>query len=367
MKLTNYQLFWLLFSMETGMSVMLVIAPTFRAAHQGSPLATLLAGIAALLVTFVAIKLSLLYPEDTFVEYVPKIIGDWLGKTIVFAYLLLWTAVAGIVLREYADFVHLTLFDKTPIWVILLFMLLVIVYGVQGGIQIVGRCSEVIGPIIVFNVILFRIFSLKDLHPDRLFPLMPSGGWMPVLSGSAPAASFMSESAMVVMLIAFIGNKRKAVATGLWSVGLAAVVLLNVVMDAIMMLGNTVPAKLQYPVYSLSQYISVMEFVQNLDILLVVGMSFTVFVKLGLYLFMTSYGTARLFRVKAWSRTLPIVACLVFAVALFPRNVDESQVIFPAFWKNVAYPIFLFGIPLLLWMIGSARKGTKRSRLPKAP
>ncbi|SFI40460.1 spore germination protein KB [Paenibacillus sp. UNC496MF] len=366
MKLTNYQLFWLLFSMESGMTVMLVISPTFRAARQGSPLAALLAGGAALLATFVAAKLSLLYPNDTFVEYVPKIIGRWLGKAIVFAYLLLWIAVTGIVLREYGDFVHTALFDKTPLWVILLLMLLVIVYAVDGGIQIVGRCSEVIGPIIVFNVILFRILSLKDLHADRLLPLMPAEGLMPVLAGISPAASFMCESVMIVMLIAFIGNKRKAVASGLWGVGLAALVLLNTVMDTIMMLGSSVPAKLQYPVYSLSQYISVMEFVQNLDIFLVVGMSFTVFVKLGLYLFITSYGTAQLFRIKKRRRLLGIVAALVLAVALFPRSVDESQVNFPHFWKTVAYPVFLFGIPLLLWTIGSVRSRMNRADKPSA-
>ncbi|NOU75718.1 GerAB/ArcD/ProY family transporter [Paenibacillus sp. LMG 31458] len=359
MKLTNYQLFWLLFSMESGMTILLVIGPTFKAAHQGAPLAMLLAGAVSVLATYIAAKLSLLYPEDTFVEYVPKIIGKWLGNTIIFAYLLTWTVVAGIVLREYADFVHMALFNKTPLWVVILIMLLVILYAVHGGIHIVGRCSEVIGPIVVFNLILFRIFSLKDLHLDRLLPLMPAAGWMPVLSGSSPAASFMSESVMIVMLIAFIGNKRKALSTGLWGVGIVAVVLLNTVIDTIMMLGSTVPAKLQYPVYTISQYISVMEFIQNLDIFLVVGMSFTVFVKLGLYLFITSYGTAQLFHIRNWRRVLWIVASLVLAVALFPRTVDESQVMFPLFWKNVVFPIFLFGIPLLLWIIGGIRNRMK--------
>ncbi|MBM7566389.1 GerAB/ArcD/ProY family transporter [Paenibacillus sacheonensis] len=366
MKLTNYQLFWLLFSMEAGMTIMLTLGPTFQAARQGAPLAMLLAGAVSLLATYIAAKLSLLYPEDTFVEYVPKIIGQWLGKTLVFVYLLLWIAVGGIVLREYADFVHMALFDKTPLWAIILFMLIVILYAVHGGIHIVARCSEIIGPIVVFNIILFRIFSLKDLHLDRLLPLLPSDGWMPVLSGSAPAASYMSESVMIVMLIAFIGNKKKTLSSGLWGVGFAAIVLLNVIIDTMMMLGSTVPAMLQYPVYSISQYISVMEFVQNLDIFLVVGMSFTVFVKIGLYLFMTSYGTAQLFGIRNWRRVLWAVSMLVLAVALFPRNADETQVVFPLFWKNIVFPIFLFAVPFLLWMIGSARKRMKRPVRPHA-
>ncbi|MBP3964070.1 GerAB/ArcD/ProY family transporter [Paenibacillus lignilyticus] len=356
MKLTKYQLFWLLFSMEVGMTLMLTLSPTFKAAKQGAPLAILLAILASLLVTYIGVKLSLLYPEDTFVEFVPKIIGKWLGKTLIFVYLLLWIAVAGFILRQYADFVHMALFVLTPLWVIILFILLVILYAVHGGIHIVGRCSEVIGPLILFNILLFRILSLKDLHLDRLLPLKPTEGWIPVITGSAPAASFMSESVMIVMLVAFLTDKGKAVSSGLWGVGIAGFILLNSVVDLLMILGNTVPGKLVYPVYSISQYISVMEFVQNLDIFLVVGMSFTVFIKVSIYMFMASYGTAQLFHFRKWRYLLWIVGVLVFAIALFPRNVDESQIDFSGFWKNVVFPIFLIGIPLLLWMIGSIRK-----------
>ncbi|GIO61853.1 MULTISPECIES: GerAB/ArcD/ProY family transporter [Paenibacillus] len=361
MKLTKYQLFWLLFTMESGMTLLIAISPTFKEAQQGAPMAIFLAGVMSVLMTFIAAKLSLLYPNDTFIEYVPKIVGKWLGNLIVIAYLLLWIGVAGIILRQYADFVQMTLFMRTPVWAIVLFMLFVIMYAVHGGIHIIGRCSEIIGPIIVINLVLFRLLTIKDLRPERLLPLLPAGGMIPVMKGSLPGASFLGESVMIVMLIAFLTEKKRAISSGLWSVGIAAVVLLNVTLDVLMILDNTVPAKLQYPVYAVSQYISVMEFVQNLDILLVVGTCFSVFIKICLYLFMTSYGTARLFHLQKWRNILWITGLLVLVVALYPRNVDITQMDFPYFWKNVVLPIFLFGIPLLLWVIGIARKYLKRT------
>lgn len=367
MKLTKYQLFWLLFTMEMGMTLLITIGPTFKIAKQGAPLATLLAGVASLVITYIAIKLSLLYPEQTFIEYVPKIIGKWLGKTIVFIYLLLWVIVSGIILRQYADFVHLTLFVTTPLWVIILFMLLVIVYAVHGGIHIVGRCSEVIGPIVIFNVLLYRLLSIKDLRIERLLPLMPTEGWMPLFKGTIPTISFLSESVMVVMLVAFLTDKKKAASSIMWGVGIAAVIIVSTTIDVLLVMDNTVPGKLQNPVYSFSQYISVMEFIQNLDSVLVVGVSFTVFIKACLYIFMTSYGSAQLFHIQKWRHLLWVVGILVFVIALYPRNVDETEMTFPAFWKNVILPFFLIAIPLLLWMIGSVRNRIRRIQQPKAP
>jgi spore germination protein KB len=361
MKLTKYQYFWLLLSMEIT-TLLLTPSLTFKEAKQGAPMAMLLAGVASLLVTYIAIKLSLLYPEETFVEYVPKIIGKWLGRTIILAYLLLWITATGIILRQYADFVHSALLVATPFWVVVLFMVFVMVYAVHGGLHIVGRCSEVIGPIIIFNIVVFKLLTIINYRPERMLPLLPIEGVIPVLKGSTLAASFLSESFMIVMLVAFLSDKKKAVSSGLWGVGIAAIILITGVIDVLLIMDNTVPAKLLYPIYNITQYISIMEFIQNLDILMVVGTIFSFFIKLCLYMFMTSYGAAQLFHIRKWKYLIWIVGILVIAVALFPRNVDESQINFPHFWKNVAFPIFLFGIPLLLWMIGSTRNRMKRVR-----
>lgn len=40
---SKYQLFWLLFSMEIGMTYLLTFVPTFKEASQGAPLAMILA------------------------------------------------------------------------------------------------------------------------------------------------------------------------------------------------------------------------------------------------------------------------------------------------------------------------------------
>ncbi|MGO4274553.1 GerAB/ArcD/ProY family transporter, partial [Paenibacillus sp. TAF58] len=179
MKLSSYQLFWLLFSMELGMTNLFTLSPAFAEAKQGILLAMVISLFASIVITYIAAKTSLFFPNETFVEFVQKLIGRWLGRAIVLVYLFIWIVIAGIILREYADFVYLVLFSNTPLWVIILFMLIVMVYAVHSGLHIVARCSEIIGPFVLLSVVLFSLLALKDVKPLRLFPLLPSEGWPP--------------------------------------------------------------------------------------------------------------------------------------------------------------------------------------------
>lgn len=356
MKISRIQLFWMLFSMEIGMTTLLTIGPTFKEAKQGAWLAMLLAAFASLFITYIATQLSLLYPRQTLVEFAPKIIGRWLGRLIVFTYLLVWYTVAGLILREYADFVHLALFSSTPLWVIILLMLLVMIYAVYGGIHIVGRCSEIIGPFILLSIIMITILSFPDLKFMRLLPLLHSNGVMPIIKGSLGATSFMGESIMIMMLIAFVSDKSKVNPPILWGVGLASLFLVSGTMNVLMVLGKEVPAKLPYPIYTFIQYTSVMEFIQNIDVLAVIVTIFSIFIKLCLYMFLTSYGMAQLFQIKNWRKVVWGSALLIFVISILPRNMVESQVIFPEIWKNYVLPIYILGIPLMLWLIGAVRR-----------
>ncbi|WP_219838398.1 GerAB/ArcD/ProY family transporter [Paenibacillus sp. R14(2021)] len=364
MKLTGMQLFWLLFAMQLGMTSLLTFSPAFEAAKQGAWISMLLATLIALAVTYIAAKLSLLYPEKTLIEYVPLIVGKWLGTLITFSYLAVWYAVAGIILREYADFVHLALFTSTPLWVIILFMLLVMVYNVQGGIHIVGRGSEIIGPFILFSILLITLLALNNLNPVRMLPLIPGNRVTPILKGSVGATSFLCESVIIVMLIAFKGAGKRIVPYVLWGVGLSSLFMIIGMINVMMVLGADIPAKLQYPIYTFLQYISVMDFIQNIDVLAVIVTIFSIFIKLSIYMFATSYGTAQLLRIKRWKRMLCVSAPILFVIAMLPKNIIQSQIYFPQFWMKYVMPIHLIGLPVLLLLIGLAR--TARSGATQA-
>ncbi|MBD2867242.1 GerAB/ArcD/ProY family transporter [Paenibacillus arenilitoris] len=356
MKISGYQLFWLIFTMIFGMTAIFTVSPAVFLAKQDTWISIIVATLIGLFLTFVAVKLSLLYPEQTFIEYSQTILGKWLGKILLIPYFLMWISVTGIILREYADFVFISLFSSTPLWMIILIMLGAVVYVTcTGGLKSIGRCGEIIGPISAIGCLLIFIFSVKDWNWLRILPVYANTGFLPIVKGSFIPASFLAESFMVVMLIAFMSNPRRAMLSSLAGVAAASVAVLAMTVIVILVFGPNLPAKFIYPLYSVVTYISVMEFIQNVDVLAVLLWIIGIFIKLSLYFFITSYGTAQLFRIKRWKRAVWLIAPIVFVISLLPRNTNDTMD-YARFWLAAVFPVNLIGIPLLLWMIGTIRQ-----------
>ncbi|RAP77435.1 GerAB/ArcD/ProY family transporter [Paenibacillus montanisoli] len=356
MKISGYQLFWLIFTMEFCMTALFTISPTVSLAKQDAWISMIIATLISLLVIFIAVKLSLLYPEKTFIQYSQLILGKWLGKIIIFIYFCVWISVIGIILREYADFVYLALFSSTPLWFIILVMLGAMVYVTySGGIRGIGRCSEIIGPVTVVGIILIILFSFKDWDWLKLLPVYYNTGYVSIAKASLSPASFLGESVIVIMLISFMTKPNQAMTSSVLGVAAASIAVLVMTFIVIMVFGPNISAKLIYPLYSAVTFISVMEFIQNVDVLAVLLWIIGIFIKLSLYLFITSYGTAQFFHIKKWKHTIWFIALIVFGIALLPRSINDSQV-YAKFWLAVILPVNILGIPLLLWIIGSIRK-----------
>lgn len=356
MKISGYQLFWLIFTMEFGMTAIFTVSQPVFLAKQDAWISLILAALICLFTTFVAVKLSLLYPDQTFIQYTQTILGKWLGKIILVPYFLIWISVTGIILREYADFVYIALFSSTPLWVIILIMLGAIVYVTStGGLRSIGRSSEIIGPISAAGCILVTILSVNDWDWLRILPVYSNTGFLAIVKGSLIPASFLSESFMVVMLIAFMSKPQRAMISSLFGVAAASIAVLAMTLTLLMVFGPNLPAKFLYPLYSAVTYISVMEFIQNVDVLVVLLWITGIFIKLSLYFFITSYGTAQLFHIKKWKHTIWLIAPIVFVISLLPRNTIDTMH-YARFWLAVIFPVNLVGIPLLLWIIGTIRK-----------
>ncbi|GMA60494.1 GerAB/ArcD/ProY family transporter [Alicyclobacillus fastidiosus] len=154
MNISGGQIYWMLFAFEVGNTLLLTMTSAMHEAKQDAWMAMGVAGGTGVLITFIATRLSMMYPNQTFVEYSRTILGTWLGKLIVIPLLLQCYVDIGIIMRDFGDFIITALFRDTPIWVVVLLTLLVVLYLViQGGLEGIGRCSEVIGPVILVMIV----------------------------------------------------------------------------------------------------------------------------------------------------------------------------------------------------------------------
>lgn len=354
-KISGSQVFWMIGVMEYGMSALLTIAPAISKAKQDAWISFLIAGGIAVFVAFVATKLSLLYPGQTLVEYSQTILGKWLGKMIIVPYFIQWYTAIGIILRQSSELIAQTELPRTPMWVLIVSMTLVVMWATYEGIEVIGRCSEFLGIGIILLAIFLTILILPDVEWGNLLPVF-SAGVTPILEGALPPASFLGECVMMMMLLPFMREPKEGPSKTVWAVGFASLFLtLSTVM--VLAVFGPMSAKMWYPAFELVRYISIAEFLERMDSLIIAVWLTGVFVKLSLYFFITCYGTAQWMGIKNWRKTILFVAPIVALLALVPRNVDQASVVYPQkFWMPFVFPINIIGIPLLLWIAGTIRK-----------
>ncbi len=136
MKLTGLQIFWIIITFSVGNMMLLTVQPAIATAKHDVWISYLLASIGGVLLVFIANKVALLYPKNTFIQYSKIILGKGFGTIIIFIFFIQWYSVIADILCELADFVNTILLPTTPPWILHVTMLLLLMYVCYlGGIE----------------------------------------------------------------------------------------------------------------------------------------------------------------------------------------------------------------------------------------
>jgi spore germination protein KB len=242
-------------------------------------------------------------------------------------------------------------------WVLVLTMLLLLIYiTYSGGIEGIGRCSEVFGPIILLSVLILLILSVSIFNYKNFLPVFSDTGFVPILKGTLHPLSFLGESVMMLMLLSFMDQPNKGPKRAVWGIAAASCLVSTVAIWVLLVLGPEIASGLRHPAFDAVSYITVMDFIQNLEIIAVLVWILSVFIKLSLYFFLANYGTAQLFHIKKWRKLIWVTSTFFFILAIIFPNPTYTYIFDNTYWIYFALPVNMVGIPLLLWFVGSLRK-----------
>ncbi|MBT2287643.1 endospore germination permease [Paenibacillus albidus] len=363
MKLTGIQVFWIIMLMDLGMTLVMTVTPSLQAAKQDSWMSMIVAGCIAMLVALLVTQAAHLYPGQTLIEYSQTILGTWPGKVVILIYLVQWYTIIPIVLRQFSDLVQIMLLQGTPKEAIMLLMVLLIMYATyKGGIEGLGRCSEFLGPIILLMVSLVLIASINNIHLKNLLPVYADSGITGILRGALAPASYLGHSVEYLMFAAFMSQPRKGAPYTFRAVMTATSFVVITTVMIIVTIGVNLSSTMWYPFFEMTKKISLFGFIDNFDAIPVVIWITSVFIKLAVYLFIVSYGTAQFLHVRNWRNMIWFIAPVIFIFALIPQDVTEaSNHYLLNYWVPVALPVNMLGLPLLLLIVGKWRQRKRPS------
>ncbi|MDF9844370.1 MULTISPECIES: endospore germination permease [unclassified Paenibacillus] len=363
LKISGVQVFWIILSMNLGMTLVMTITPSLEAAKQDAWLSILAAGCIALVIALLVTAVARIFPGQNLIDFAPSVLGTWPGKLVIVIYLVQWYTITPIVLRQFSDLVSVMLLPETPEEFVILLMVLLIAYAsYSGGIEGIARCSEFLGPIILIMVVLVLLANINNINLKHILPFYADSGYKNIIKGALAPASYLGHSVEYLMFASFLSQPRKGRAYTILAVLVANLIVLLTTIMIIAVLGVNLSPNMWYPFFEMAQKISLFGFIDNFDAVPVVIWISSVFVKLAVYFFLLSYGTAQFLKIRSWRIMTWFIAPVMFVFALIPQNVIEATTNYlQRYWVPFALPVNMLGLPFLLLVIGKLKKGSGAS------
>lgn len=338
-------------------AVLLIPGATLAEARQDGWISMILATAAGLAIAANYSYLGARFPEETIVQYSPRVIGKVLGKAYGLA--LVWFALqlGALVSRNFGDVFVTVFMPETPLIVFNLSIILIAAWAVRSGIEVIARVNDFIIPVVLGSITLLFLLVFASHGEVRYTNLLPvfERGLVPVLRGAYPAIGFpYGETIVMAMILPFLNDPRE----GRWAfplgLSLGGLFLLLITLLTILTLDG-LAANQVYPVLVMARQVSVAGFLDRVEPLIIVAWALSGFLKVTTCLYAASLGLAQWLNLADYRPlVLPIAALQVFLSVLLYEDILQQIEFATKIWTVYALPIE-FLIPLLIHLVATVR------------
>lgn len=298
------------------------------------------------------------YPQLPLTAYTRQLLGKYLGSLVALLYLILFMNLAARDLRDGSTMLVMATMHRTPLFIISALMILSAAYVMHKGVEVLARTSIIFGVVVLFIGLFCTVLLILSgsININFLLPVMQDG-IQPVLS-SVLHQNFMfpfGEMICFTMLMPYLGQRKK----GPWVIGatmfLSGLLLSFTMALNISVLGADIAKRSPLPLMPTISKISISDFIQRVDILVVMVLIIGVFFKMAVFFAAALVGISELFNMPYRKMVYPAALMILFTSMLdarsFTEHLDEGGKLL-----YTVYPYFMLVLPALLILI-SAVKG----------
>lgn len=285
--------------------------------------------------------------------------GKWVGQTIIVIYIFYFFYIAARVLRDFGELMVTTIYRTTPIEMVEILLMIVVAYVLKKGIEVLGRTSEVFIPYVIIFMIFIGLGVLitGELHFKNLYPIL-GDGVRPILKAIFPTLITFpfGELIVVTLLLTNITFKKKLNKITMLAIAVSGITLIYTSIIQVGVLGVYIKERTSFPLLSAAREISLMSFIERVDLIIVFTVMFGIIVKVSLFFYGGLRGLEHIFNIPYRKLVWPFALQLPFFSILISQNVvehvNEGLVIVP---KYLHMPL-QFGIPVLMAAILLTKK-----------
>ncbi|QHT62808.1 endospore germination permease [Paenibacillus lycopersici] len=312
----------------------------------------IVSSVTGFLAIFVVFKLHAYYRGKTFIEYCELVFGSLIGRLTAFFYLVSFLYTNGIVIREYGEFIATAFLLRTPMVFVVCSLMIVCAYALHQGVEAWVRAAQLLIPG-AFGIILFMlVIMVPEMHPKEMFPILEYGP-MPLLRSAIVPSAWYSQFFIVSIFLPYLSKKGMSPLKWLLislTVVMATMLCINLGVLYVFGIANK---GYHYPFLIAVRYISLSDFLEHLESLLMAAWLVAIFIKIMAVYYAAALGTAQLLRLADYRVLIAPIGLLMVLFSIWCasdyeelRELLGTSVPFLSLVYQVLVPLLMLGIAM---------------------
>ena len=353
--ISTSQLFCMLFLSRIAISIMysgLVTNNSNMTDH------ILSAGLSFLATFLLIIPVYKLFKMDSKFDISDNLINTMgkFGYVLITVYILYYLLVSSYTVANLNNFIINTMNPPIPITTLAITLIIIACYGAYKGIEGLARASSIIFLIIVLSSLCIIFSLIPNINIQNFKPFLYNGSES-MWEGTVYMLSHNSTIPLMAMLLPFAKGKIKS-GIFFWNIGVYLLISVGIFL-MVGTMGDYLKTQL-FPVYSTLSIAKISE-LQHLDSIYLGLWTTSIFIKISLFLYVSSECVKKMFGEDLAKYSIPIFGIVVVCGSVFVGGTGVWSGLFNInflFWSMILTSVI---IPLILIIIKSViKKGEKK-------
>ena len=356
-KINSFQFLVLVIFFTIGTGILVLPSVLAGIAKQDAWISAIIGTGVGLLIVWMFTKLSLWFPNLTFVQMNEVIFGKWIGKTFSFLFLFINLVFTSILMYYSGSFLTTHVIPNTPMAATNILLAVILLMAMHLGLETIARAAEILIGVFFILFIILVIFIAPEIKTENIQPVFESD-IKSIAHGSLSLIVISSLNAVSLLMVfpAFINDPKSGKKSFLIGNLIGGLVIIIITLLCILVLGPDLTSRQMYPGYTLAKMINIGNFVTRIEALMAGLWVICLYFKMVLYFHALVLGLTQTLNLRD-SRSLvyPLVMIVVvLSLVVFPSVVDKQ--IFDS--TTAIYYSILVGLllPLLMVIVYKIRK-----------
>ncbi len=312
--------------------------------------------VAAIPMILIYARIHYIFPSKDMFDIVELCFGKFIGKiiTVVFVgYAIYWTAD---VLNNYGQFIEVVSFAETPKIMPIIVMAILCMWGIKGGIEILGRWSRFffLFPLVILMMII--ILSIDNMNIKNIEPILKEG-YNPLIKGAFSVFSqpFVQMIAFTMIFSCF-DKKNAPYKIYFIPFAIAGVYMTLLTLINILVLGSDRATSVYYPAYAMVSKIDIGHILQRVEAIISISFILGGFVKVSVLLLCVCKGISKVFNYEGYRFIIAPIGLIIINLSYFQYDSVMNYMEFNSdIWPYYFFP-FQVILPIIIWIVGEIKK-----------